>query len=278
MSGGNFVQLSPDFWIDVAFEKAFRKMGLDSIEAIFTFEGGRSLSKASLAKHRSRIQIEIPNIPATVYLKRYNRAPAFAQIKNWISHCRIASTMFYDLDASRKLAEAGIKTPRAISYGARLGFLFEKQSFIATEKIPGESLERQLPPCFAVGSFKERRRFIRDLAEFARRFHDTGYCHRDFYFAHIFHHEGSFYLIDLHRVFKPLMFSRRYRIKDIAQLSYSAPGKHFSHADRLRFYLIYADRKQLEPKDKSFIRAVIRKMSQMAEHDRRHGRIIPFES
>jgi heptose I phosphotransferase len=276
----SFVQPSRGFWIDAAFEKAFKQMGLNSVEAIFAFEGGRSLSKATLAKHRSRIRFEIENPAATFFLKRYDNVPVPAQIKNWLGHRCIASTMFYDLDAAQKLAAAGINTPQPICYGSEMGILFEKRSFIVTKQIPGESLERLLPPCFAGNkkNLKECRQFIASLANFARQFHATGYRHRDFYFAHIFHHNGNFYLIDLQRAFKPLLCSQRYLIKDIAQLSYSAPGKSFTRTDRIRFYLAYAGKTHLEAKDKSFIRSVLRKMSQMATHDRKHNRIIPFEN
>ncbi|MDO8302942.1 MAG: lipopolysaccharide kinase InaA family protein, partial [Sedimentisphaerales bacterium] len=129
-----------------------------------------------------------------------------------------------------------------------------------------------------IQNLKSKIVFINSLAGFARTFHATGYCHRDFYLAHIFHHDGVFYLIDLQRAFRPLLFSHRYRIKDIAQLSYSASKKYFSRTDRLRFYRAYSGRKLLNEKDKSFIRAVVKKMFRMADHDSRHGRTIPFEN
>jgi hypothetical protein len=269
------------FAADPAFEKMLKQMGLDSIDTIFAFSGGQTLSKATLAKHRSRIRLETENPAATLFLKRYENTPALAQIKNWLSHRQIASTMFYDLNPANKLAAAGINTPQTVCYGSQWGMLFEKRSFIITRQIPGESLERLLPPYFADTSkekLKMRRKFINSLAQFARTFHATGYCHRDFYLAHIFHHDGVFYLIDLQRAFKPLLFAKRYRIKDITQLSYSAAKTYFSRTDRLRFYCAYSGTKRLEEKDKSFIHAVIKKMSQMADHDRRHGRTVPFEN
>ena len=275
------------FKADAAFEKALKQMGLDSIDAIFAFKGGRTLSKTTLAKHRSRIRFEVKNPTATLFLKRYENTPALAQIKNWVGHRRIASTMFYDLDPAQKLAAAGINTPHTVCYGSERGLLFEKRSFIITKQIPGESLERLLPPCFntaatdytesKIKNLKSKIAFIRSLAQFARTFHATGYCHRDFYLAHIFHHDGVFYLIDLQRAFRPLLFSQRYRVKDIAQLSYSAAKKYFSRTDRLRFYCAYAGTRHVGRADKSFIRAIIKKMSKMADHDRKHGRAVPFE-
>jgi heptose I phosphotransferase len=153
-----------------------------------------------------------------------------------------------------------------------------------TEKIPdAESLERKLPDCFGLSNTAEnlklRREFIHKLAQFTRKFHQTGLRHRDLYFSHIFHsRDGSFYLIDLQRVFKPVILARRFRIKDIAQLYYSAPGRHFSSTDRLRFYLSYSGKKTLDHSDKTFIRNVTKKTKQIARHDTRHGRAVPFEN
>jgi Ser/Thr protein kinase RdoA (MazF antagonist) len=121
------------------------------------------------------------------------------------------------------------------------------------------------------------RDFIRRLAAFIRKFHQTGYCHRDLYFSHIFYNgNNDFTLIDLARAFKPLIRYHRFRIKDIAQLHYSAPAKYFSRTDRLRFYLAYTSQKKLTKKDKRIINKVIRKAAQMAQHDIKHGRIVPF--
>ncbi|MDO8302042.1 MAG: hypothetical protein Q7T18_02260, partial [Sedimentisphaerales bacterium] len=150
--------MSIRFKADAAFEKALKQMGLDSIDAVFSFSGGRDLAKATLAKHRSRIKFELATEVTentevnkntiSCFLKRYDNVPPLIQIKNWLSHRRIASTMFYDLDPAQKLAAAGINTPQTVCYGSERGMLFEKRSFIITRQIPGESLERVLPDCF----------------------------------------------------------------------------------------------------------------------------------
>jgi hypothetical protein len=82
----------------------------------------------------------------------------------------------------------------------------------------------------------------------------------------------------LARAFEPIFLSRRFLIKDIAQIHYSAPGRHFSKTDRLRFYLSYAGRDTLATQDKIFIRKVVNKARRMARHDKKHGREAPFES
>ena len=277
-----FVETSKSFFVDADYEATLGKLGLTSIDAVFSFNAGKNLSKDNLAPFRSRLQFEIDKPSNIFFLKRYDRPPITAQVKNWLSHRKRKSYSGFEVEATRELAAEGIKTPKIICYGEQWGLLFEKRSFIATEKIPNaEALERRLPPYFEGPATRDnlrlRRDFIARLASFVKRFHQTKYRHRDLYFSHIYYgSDGSFYLIDLARAFKPMLSRERFRVKDIAQLHYSAPGKYFSRTDRLRFYLRYAGQNKLTAKDKAFIRKVIRKTKSMARHDIKHGRAVPF--
>ena len=186
-----------------------------------------------------------------------------------------------EYETSEQLKEAGINTPKTIAYGQQWNTFFEKRSFFITEKIPdAEALERKLPDYFtgepAPKILRQRRDFISNLAHFIKKFHETGYRHRDLYLAHIFYNDKDFYLIDLARAFKPALQKKRFQIKDIAQLYYSSPGKYFSRTDRLRFYLKYTNRKKLDSADKALIRRIIKKVHRMAQHDKRHGKQAPF--
>ena len=282
MSEQKFIETSKSFFIDADYKTAFDETGLTSIDAVFSFNTGKNLVKNNLSRHRSRLQFEINSPLATLFLKRYDSPPIFTQLKNWLCHRKRASLGFFDFEPTEKLAAAGINTPKTISYGQQWGILFERKSFSITEKIPcAESLERKLPDCFnappTIENLKLRRNFIARSAAFVKKFHQTNYCHRDLYFSHIFYsNSGKFYLIDLSRVFKPTVFTERFRIKDITQVYYSAPGRYFSKTDRLRFYLGYAGHNKLSRKDKGFIRKVKRKAKRMAKHDIKHGRPVPF--
>ncbi len=280
-----FIEISKSCFIDSDYKAAFSELGLTSIDAVFSFSSGRNLAKNNLARYRTRLQFEIDSPAVTVFLKRYDRPPILVQLRSWLSAHRRVSCGVFGFGAASELAAAGINTPKTLFYGEQWGVFFEKRSFIITEKIPNaESLERQLPDFFKGPTtdkkLKLRRSFITQFAVFIRRFHDTGYRHRDLYFSHIFYsNESDFYLIDLARAFKPIVFSRRFRIKDIAQLYYSAPAQYFTRTDRLRFYLNYTGIKsRLTRKDKAFIRRVINKARRMARHDVKHGRAVPFES
>jgi hypothetical protein len=282
MSEQRFVKISESFFIDADYERPFIELGLKSIEAIFAFDSGRDLAKSGLPSHRSRLRFETNSPNAVMFLKRYDRPPVLLQLKNWLSAGWRVSTSSLDVTAAQNLCAAGINTPKTIAYGDEWNAFFEKRSFIITESIAGaESLEKKLPDCFygppAPENLKLRKDFIRRLAAFVRTFHETGYRHRDLYLCHIFYTDSNqFYLIDLARAFKPKIFSERFRIKDIAQLFYSAPGRYFSSTDRLRFYLRLTDKRKLDHKDKSFILKVINKAKRMAKHDVKRRRRVPF--
>jgi heptosyltransferase-2 len=275
-------RLEKNFYLDDNFKEAFTQLGLTSTEKIFSFKEGKNLVKDNLARYRSRVQFEI-NSPATkLFLKRYDRPPILSQLKNWLAHRRRISCAMCNVETAEKLAVAGISVPNTISYGEKWGLVFEKRSFVITEQIPNaSSLESKLPACFDnsgnTENIKTKRDFIRCSADFVRRFHDAGFRHRDLYLSHIFYdNNNNFYLIDLARTFKPLLLMERFRVKDIAQLHYSAPAKNFSATDRLRFYLRYSKKTKLANTDKSFIKKVVEKSLRMAKHDKKHGRAAPF--
>jgi tRNA A-37 threonylcarbamoyl transferase component Bud32 len=284
MRGQKFIEISNSCCVDPDYKAAFEELGLTSIDAVFSFNAGSNLSKNNLARYRERMQFEISSPPLIVFMKRYERPPLSIQLRNWLAARRRVSCGVFDVKAADELASSGINTPRTLFYGERWAAFFEKRSFIITEKVPNaESLERKLPDCFkgpgTIERLKLRRDFIAQLAAFIRKFHETDYRHRDLYLSHVFYSDsGDFYLIDLSRAFRPILRRQRFRIKDIAQLYYSAPGKCFSSTDRLRFYMNYTGRNKLTWKDKVFVRKVIHKARRMARHDIKHGREVPFES
>jgi len=277
-----FTEISPGFFANVDFVDSLKAKGLDSIESVFAFDGGRDMVKTNLADFRSRCEFSLDESGVKYFLKRYDSVPLLIQLKNWASHRSRAATAYFDIAPSEELATVGLRTARVVAYGANWGRMFEKRSFVITEEIiNAESLEKKLPGFvsnpLSIADYRTRREFIEKLADFARRFHETEFRHRDFYLCHIFlDGDGRFYLIDLQRAFKPLLARRRYRIKDITQLYYSSPGPIFTRADRLRFYLRYAGKSKITLADRLFIRALKSRAWRMADHDIKNGRDVPF--
>ncbi|MGA2172962.1 MAG: lipopolysaccharide heptosyltransferase II [Sedimentisphaerales bacterium] len=271
-----------EFFVDPVYKNGLEQFGLISMEAIFSFQAGRNLAKDNLAPHRSRIEFQIESPQTMLFLKRYEHPPVLTQLKNWLSAKKRVTCGFTEYDAASKLAAMGINTPRVVAWGQQWGKVFEKRSFVMMEEVPeGESLERRLPGFFngpdTPENMKMRRGFIEQLAAFIRKFHDTGYRHRDLYLCHIFRTaDGRFFLIDLARVFKPMLLGSLYRVKDITQLHYSAPAKYVSRTDRLRFLRAYLGRDKLDNRDRAFAMRIHNKARRMARHDTKHGRAVPF--
>ncbi len=272
---------SPSFLVAEPFKDALAGLGLTSLDAVFTFDSARDLAKPSLGRFRRRLQFEVVPAgaaqPVKIFLKRYDRPPVRQQLRHWLSHRRRGSFALQERETADRLRSAGINTPRTIACGEQWASLFERRSFLMTEEIEdSESLERKLPPCFDDPAPSPRREFICRLATFIRRFHETGCRHRDLYLSHIFCSDtGQLTLIDLARASQPIL-RRRFQIKDIAQLHYSAPAGSFSRTDRLRFYRTYTGRPRLSAQDRVFIRQVLRKAAKMARHSIKHGVPVPF--
>ncbi|MBN1786957.1 MAG: lipopolysaccharide heptosyltransferase II [Sedimentisphaerales bacterium] len=271
-----FVEIASNFYIRSSFVDCFTELGLESMDDVFAFDAGDDLAKDNLAGFRRRIRFQTNNPKAVLFLKRYQDVPKLMQVKNWLARRQKISTMACDLEPAQMLQKLGIDTPRTIAFGEEWGDNFENRSFIITENIPdAASLEQKVPDYF----FNHRKIFIERLAAFIRKFHETGYRHRDLYLCHIFCNlQCQFTLIDLNRVFKPVIFSRRYQVKDLAQLYYSSPGSIFTQADRLRFFLAYLQKDKLSAKDKTLIGKIKSKAHRIAGHDKKHGRTAPFEN
>jgi len=276
-------ELTPGFFVDPDYISALMDLELTTLDSVFAFNDCQDVNAKGLAPHRSRTCFKLTANGPNIYLKRYQNTPKMRQIANWIDHRCRRCTSVYDGHLTDDLDDAGISVPHTIAYGYQWNGLFEKRSFIMIREIPDAvSLEEKLPACmtdFSPSAARLRRRFIRKVADFVRQFHRTGCRHRDLYLCHLFlDKDNTLHLIDLHRVFEPVLLAERFRMKDIAQLYYSSPGSVISRADRLRFYLQYRQKNKLTRLDKYFISQVKRKARQIALRDLKKGKAVPFES
>jgi tRNA A-37 threonylcarbamoyl transferase component Bud32 len=118
-----------------------------------------------------------------------------------------------------------------------------------------------------------KRELVRQIARLVRRFHRAGFYHRDLYLCHIFVREerGNFalYLIDLQRVRqkRPGQVGRRWLVKDLAALNYSAPAGIITRTDRMRFVRDYLGLKRLDGVARKLVGSVVAKTGRIARHD-----------
>lgn len=157
-----------------------------------------------------------------------------------------------EVRAIRRLVALGIDTMHAVAYGVRGDNPATQHSFIVTEELaPTVSLEDFCRDwATAAPDFRFKRALIERVAVMARRMHEGGVNHRDFYICHFLLHldpaptVGDFKLslIDLHRAQSRAKTPRRWRDKDLAALYFSALGIGLTQRDFLRFLRVYFDR------------------------------------
>ena len=95
---------------------------------------------------------------------------------------------------------------------------------------------------------RTRRRLVYAVADIARRMHEAGVNHRDFYLCHFHLDQHSLeeldtrcYLIDLHRAQIRDKTPRRWLIKDLAGLYFSAMDCGLTRRDLMRFMHHYSE-------------------------------------
>lgn len=148
------------------------------------------------------------------------------------------------------LQRVGVDTLSVAAYASQGFNPASLQSMIVTDELTGTvSLEDycadwdRVPPSFAV-----RLRLVLKLADSARRMHGAGINHRDFYLCHFHLDESSLeqgplrcYLIDLHRAQVRGHTPRRWRVKDLGGLYFSAMDCGLQQRDLLRFIRHYSE-------------------------------------
>ncbi len=165
---------------------------------------------------------------------------------------------------------------RLVAFGEKLHADGLLESFVLTEELVGYTqLDHFLRQRFGPRQTHMRtptdrilNRLIVEVAHVAAKFHKLGYNHRDLYCCHFFIKEpqsGSFQvnLIDLQRVEHRRHWRRRWLVKDLAQLAYSAPRDRITCTHKLAFIKHYLGVNKLRPADKRFIREVLAKQRVM---------------
>ncbi len=170
--------------------------------------------------------------------------------------------------------KAGIPTVPPIAFGEQTFLGLETASFTLTEELYGaRPLSEIVKERFQTpGNFHLKREIIEQVADLARKLHQAGMNHQDFYLNHFFLEEerGKMYLLDLQRVQMHSCVPRHRQIKDLAQLNYSARYYGgFTRSDRMRFLNRYIGGKELSSNEKRFVRQILKKTDRIECHDRK---------
>ncbi len=268
-------------WLDRRFRSELAAVGLVGFDAVMVTSGGRCLR---VLEDRENWRLELSGAKQAclvVYLKRHH-------VRTWRSRLRAKlgagpGRTAGRVEASniRRLSAEGIACMDLVAFGENLMPDGRLESFVLTEELAGyrpldDFVKERFPasrPRRAAQRDPDLDRLIRRVAAVTREFHDAGYNHRDLYCCHFFVREpapGRFEikLIDLQRVQHRRRRRRRWLVKDLAQLAYSAPRDRITCTHRLAFMRHYLGVRRLRACDKRLIRAVLAKQQRM---ERREG-------
>jgi len=202
------------------------------------------------------------------YFIKIHRGAGWREIiKNLIMFKRPVLGAKNEWHALIRLKELGIDTMTPVAFGVRGRNPAKQRSFIITEELKDTvSLEdfcrdwKTHPPPFGL-----KMELIRMLAEVSRKMHMHGINHRDYYICHFLlsvpalkKSEVKVFLIDLHRTQIRRKVPRRWKVKDIGGLLFSAMDIELTRNDRYRFMKMYTAKplRQTLNKDAAFWKAV----------------------
>jgi len=243
--------------------------------------------------------------PLVAYLKRHGRPRWRERIMPWLRGARPILGAAAEWQALAHFAECGIPTMQPVAYGADDAGSFvmtvalparcDLKSWVRTHHDPQARL-----PQVATGPFglvlnspldwlgvavddepgwsatdrDQLARLVSRLAEMLRTLHAGGMRHQGLYLNHVLWcgpedaAVPDLRLIDLGRVVRRRRLCLRWRIKDLAQLHYSAAGVRCR--EQVRFLQLYLGRR-LARRDRRLIRRILRKSARIDRHTRRHG-------
>jgi hypothetical protein len=256
-------------WLDGAYRRMLGANGLIDFHEVMTVSDGRC-EKALPDREVWHFRLEdVSTAPRGIYLKRHH-------LRTWDSRLRA----IFGLPPARtpglveaanvgQLASQGIAVMRLIAYGEKLHADGLEESFVITEALEDyaelpDYLRRHFAGKPTRHSERKLRGLIRDLAGIVRRFHRAGYNHRDLYCRHFFVHDQpggprEIRLIDLQRVQRRRWRRRRWIVKDLAQLAWSAPRACIHCKHKIAFLHEYFGVKKFRPEHKRWIRSIVLK-------------------
>ncbi len=265
--------------VNEAYEGLLEAAGLKGIDAVFAWHAGQRLDKSNIGTWRQRWRIGLSGPGGgvhTCYLKRYDRPPPLEQLRRVVLRRAEHSTAWWEWRKIRQLAEAGIPAPTPIAHGEQMRGWLERRSFIITEGIDGDSLERWVPAHLGPSGdvdWRHRRDLVLLLARLVCRLHRHRLIHRDLYLSHVFISHNSdgepvLWLIDLQRLFTPRLRWRRWQVKDLAALHYSTPSDCVPATERVRFLRAYLGVERLGSEGRQLVRRVLARTRRTARHNR----------
>jgi tRNA A-37 threonylcarbamoyl transferase component Bud32 len=225
----------------------------------------RGTSKAYLSDPLSGKKIE-------VYIKRYLKPSLKDRFKCAISlKSSFQDGALHEWRAICRFHELGLKTMTPLAAAT-----ISDRTCNLTLGITDYIRASDFFSCQDCTDISRRNKIIKSIAAFAGIMHSNGLAHQDFYLVHIFirtQENDTVYLIDLQRTIMQNRLSKRWRVKDLAQITF-ATEPFFSAEEIALFrdtYISYNDQAQSgEDSVDALWRSVERKAQRIKQHTHKH--------
>ena len=234
--------------MQVHLDKTFEDLWQDADP----FERAEALQGDVLRAVKARTTLRV-SLNGHVYFAKIHRGIGWVEIlKDLVQLKRPILGAQNEWAALKRLDEIGVETMTPVAFGLKGSDPAGQKSFIITEELTGtQSLEdvcanwRREPPAFRL-----KKALIERLAWMVGQMHRHGINHRDCYICH-FHLDMRFdpetfepedlhvHVIDLHRAQIRERTPRRWIVKDVGGLYFSAMDIGLTRADRMRFVKAY---------------------------------------
>lgn len=271
----NLLQNDRGMIFNKEFEDAIRQNKLFDFDMVMNFSDGEIVKHAVKERKTIRFSLHSGSSSLEAYLKRHLPL-SFYKLCSHLLKLSKPRTALDELENIVQFYKAGLPTMVPILAGRRSTGIFRSESFLITKGISRcERLDYFMPRVFFPPLTKEKisqkRSLIKKLAKLTAKMHQAGLNHRDFYLCHILidtfsTNDWKFFFVDLHRADIRKKVGRRWKIKDLAALNYSAPVPAITRADRIRFLKSYLHDSKLAYVHKAFALEILKKSEKMRFH------------
>lgn len=243
----------------------------------------RDLKGEVARHHKNRLTKKIPWAEGFAYVKLHDRVGCWEVIKNYFSLKIAITNAKTEWDAIHHLQAKGLATVEPLAYGVVPALPMYQRSFLLTKALlPHIELDRW----FLLNEakpIKVRRNQIRALAKVVKQMHDSGLNHRDCYLCHFVlktdvstTENSPIYIMDLHRAQIRKIVPRRWLIKDLAGLAFSAMEIEMSEREMLLFIKSYLSLNSLKTIDWDFWNTVKNKAEKLFFKCHARKKVIQF--
>lgn len=233
------------FFLDASLCRALPERRHACIDAVFSLQG----QVYRCIKNRETIRLDLDQ--HAYFIKRHQGVGWYEIFKNLLTFRLPVVSAKQEYRAIRSMQAYGIAVPEIVAFAEEGCSPAAIRSFVMLKAVDYDmTLEdvvvgwKQQPPTLAL-----KRRLIREVAHIARKMHEHGMNHRDFYLCHfLLKRPFHLTLLDLHRVQIRKQVPERWLIKDLAALYSSSLEAGLN----LRDYLYFLKHYRLRKKDWSF--------------------------